>query len=245
MNKPIRLGILTPSSNTALEPLISALSAKVPDCSAHFSRFKVTEIALTNKALQQFDDSKILAAAELLTDAKVDVIVWSGTAAGWMGFESDQRLCDRIYQRTGIVATTAVLALNELLKIAGVERLALVTPYTGDIQQRIVANYAREGIAVVAERHMHISVNHDFALVEPDTLLHLMREVSTHANDARPQAISTYCTNLRAAPLADRMEAELGIPLLDTVSATFWGGLRAAGADPSQVQGWGSLFAMR
>ena len=63
--------------------------------------------------------------------------------------------------------------------------------------------------------------------------------------DARPQAISTYCTNLRAAPLADRMEAELGIPLLDTVSATFWGGLRAAGADPSQVQGWGSLFAMR
>jgi len=92
---------------------------------------------------------------------------------------------------------------------------------------------------------MHISANHDFALVEPGTLLHLMREVSTHANDARPQAISTYCTNLRAAPLADRMEAELGIPLLDTVSVTFWSALRAAEVDPSQVQGWGSLFAMR
>jgi maleate isomerase len=162
-----------------------------------------------------------------------------------MGFDSDQRLCDHIYQRTGTVATTAVLALNELLKIAGVKRLALVTPYTGDIQQRIVANYAREGIAVVAERHMQISVNHDFALVEPHTLRQLIREVSTHANNAQPQAISTYCTNLRAAPLADRMEVELGIPLLDTVSATFWGALRATGADPSQVQGWGSLFAMR
>jgi maleate isomerase len=41
------------------------------------------------------------------------------------------------------------------------------------------------------------------------------------------------------------MEAELGIPLLDTVSVTFWSALRAAEVDPSQVQGWGSLFAMR
>jgi maleate isomerase len=245
MNKSIRLGVLTPSSNTALEPLTSALAATVPGCSAHFSRFTVTEIALSSQALGQFDDSKILAAAELLADAKVDVIAWSGTAAGWMGFDTDHRLCERIQARTGIVATTAVLALNELLKIMGVERLALVTPYTQDVQQRIVENYAREGIAVVAERHLRISVNHDFALVEPDTLLDLMREVSRGTESARPQAISTYCTNLRAAPLANLVETELGIPLLDTVSTTVWGALRAVGADPARIKGWGSLFALR
>ena len=64
------------------------------------------------------------------------------------------------------MATTAVLALNELLQIGGVRRLALVTPYTTDVQQRIVANYARAGIDIVAERHLGICVNHDFALVE-------------------------------------------------------------------------------
>jgi maleate isomerase len=245
MTKPIRIGVLTPSSNTALEPLTSALAAEVPGCSAHYSRFTVTEIALSIRALGQFDDANILAAAALLADAKVDVIAWSGTAAGWMGFDSDRRLCDRIHARTGVAATTAVLALNELLKIAGVERLGLVTPYTQDVQQRIVENYAREGIAVVAERHLRISVNHDFALVEPDTLLDLMREVSLGTDHARPQAISTYCTNLRAAPLAERVESELGIPLLDTVSTTVWGALRAVGADPAQIKGWGSLFALR
>ena len=46
-----------------------------------------------------------------------------------------------------------------------------------------------------------------------------MREVA----QARPQAITTFCTNLRAAPLAEPVEAELGIPLLDTVSTTVWG----------------------
>ena len=107
MYRPVRLGVLTPSSNTALEPLTSALVAGVPGASAHFSRFKVTEIALDDRALGQFDDSKILAAAELLADAKVDAIGWSGTSSGWLGFDADLRLCERIRERTGIPATTA------------------------------------------------------------------------------------------------------------------------------------------
>jgi maleate isomerase len=238
MNRSIRLGVLTPSSNTALEPLTSALAAAVPGCSAHFARFRVTEIALSEQALGQFDDSKILAAAELLADARVDVIGWSGTSSGWLGFDRDRALVERIRERTGIPATTAVLALNELLALQGVTRLALVTPYTADVQQRIVDNYRTLGIEVVAERHLGIRVNHDFALVEPEALFGLMREVAA----AAPQAITTFCTNLRAAPLAERVEAELGIALLDTVSTTVWGQLRAAGADPSQVRGWGRLF---
>ncbi len=241
MSAPLRLGVLTPSSNTALEPLTSAMGAALPGCSAHFSRFKVTEIALSEQALGQFDDSKILAAAELLADAKVDVIGWSGTSSGWLGFEADRRLVERIRERTGIVATTAVLALNELLALRGVKRLALVTPYTADVQQRIVANYAAIGIEVVAERHLGIRINHDFAQVEPQHLLALMREVAV----ARPEAITTFCTNLHAAPLAEAVEAELDIPLLDTVSTTVWGALRACAADTTPLRGWGRLFGWR
>ena len=137
MNQPIRLGVLTPSSNTALEPLTSAIVAAVPGASAHFSRFKVTEIALDDRALGQFDDSKILAAAELLADAKVDVIGWSGTSSGWLGFDRDRQLVERIRERTGIAATTAVLALNELLALRKITRIAFVTPYTDDVQQKI------------------------------------------------------------------------------------------------------------
>ncbi|MCB1999436.1 MAG: Asp/Glu/hydantoin racemase [Burkholderiaceae bacterium] len=238
MTRPIRLGVLTPSSNTALEPLTSALAAVVPGCSAHFSRFKVTEISLSTQGLGQFDDSKILAAAELLADARVDVIGWSGTAAGWLGFDSDRRLVERIEERTGIRATTAVLALNELMALRTITQLALVTPYTEDVQRRIVDNYRDIGVDVVAERHLGITVNHDFALVEPQRLEALMTEVAA----SRPQAITTYCTNLRAAPLAQQVEARLDIPLLDTVSTTVWGMLRAVGADPKVIRGWGRLF---
>ena len=238
MTRPIRLGVLTPSSNTALEPLTSAIVAGVPDASAHFSRFTVTQIALSQQALGQFDDERILAAADLLADAKVDAIGWSGTSSGWLGFDADRRLVERIRERTGIPATTAVLALNELLALGGVRRLAFVTPYTADVQQRIVANYRAMDIDVVAERHLGISENHAFAQVEPERLLALSREVAAD----KPQAITTFCTNLRAAPLAERIEAELDITLLDTVSTTVWGLMRLAGADPSVVRGWGRLF---
>lgn len=238
MKTPIRLGVLTPSSNTVLEPLTSAITALIPGASAHFSRFQVTEIALDSRSLGQFDDSKILAAADLLADARVDVIGWSGTSSGWLGFDRDRRLCERIKERTGIVATTAVLALNELLALRGLTRLALVTPYTQDVQQRIVANYRSIGIEVVSERHLGIRVNHDFAGVEPSRLLALLREVGADG----PQAITTFCTNLRAAPMAQQVEQELGIPLLDTVSTTVWGMLRAAGQAPAQVTGWGEMF---
>lgn len=239
MTRPLRLGVLTPSSNTALEPLTSAQVAGLSDASAHFSRFRVTEISLAEHALGQFDDSKILAAAELLADAKVDAIGWSGTAAGWRGFDKDLQLVERIRERTGIVATTAILALNELLALKRIERIAIVSPYTADVQERIAANYRAIGIDVVAERHLGITVNYDFGTVSPATLRELVNDVAR----AKPQAVIPYCTNLRAAQLAEDFErAHPGITLLDTVSTTVWGMVRAAGGSPAAIRGWGELF---
>jgi maleate cis-trans isomerase len=58
MTKRALLGILTPSSNTILEPISQAMVAGLPEVSVLFSRFKVTEIALSASALAQFDDGE-------------------------------------------------------------------------------------------------------------------------------------------------------------------------------------------
>lgn len=237
-DKRTLLGVLTPSSNTALEPLTSAIVAQIPGVSAHFSRFTVTRITLDDQALGQFDDSKILAAARLLADARVDVIGWSGTAAGWMGFEQDRLLCRRIEETTGIPATTSVLALNEILDLSGRRRFAVACPYTADVADRIAGNYASEGYTCVATSRLDISENFAFSEVDADTLTRQVREVAA----AGPQAIATYCTNLRAAHLVPQWEAEFGIPVFDTVSTVVWKMLRMTGHDPAQITGWGRLF---
>lgn len=239
MRKNVLLGMLTPSSNTALEPITSAMLSGLADVSAHFSRFKVTEIALSDRALAQFDTDNILRAAELLAHAKVDVIGWNGTSSSWLGFETDVRLCEQITAATGIPATTSMLALNEILAKAKVTKLGYVTPYRDDVQQRIIANYEKLGIACRGDRHLGLQDNFSFAEVTPAELEAMIREVAQE----RPEAIAIVCTNLKAAPLVARLEQEIGIPIYDTIATVVWKSLMMAGVDPAGVQGWGSLFA--
>ncbi len=236
----VRLGILTPSSNTVLEPLTTALAAEMPEVTLHFSRFRVTEIALDADALGQFDDAPVLQAASLLADAKVDAIAWSGTSSSWLGFGRDAALCRAIQAATGIPATSSILALNEALGWLGVRRLGLVTPYTADVQARIAANYAGIGIACQAERHLGLRDNFSFAQVTGPQLDGLIRVV---AQD-QPDAIAIVCTNLRAAPLVPGLEAALGVPVLDSVATALWGALRLAGADPGGITRGGRLFGL-
>jgi maleate isomerase len=232
------LGMLTPSSNTVLEPVTAAMLAGLDDVSAHFARFPVTEIALSPTALAQFDDAPILAAAGLLAHAKMDVIAWNGTSSGWLGFAADQRLIARITAQTGIAATTSMLALNEVLAAQGARRVAFVTPYLDAVQARIVENYAGLGYACAAERHLGLQDNFSFSEVDGATLSDMIRAVAT----AKPDAIAVICTNLRAAGLVASLEAETGIPIYDTIATAVWKSLVLAGAEPARVKGWGRLF---
>ena len=238
MMKRALLGMLTPSSNTVLEPVTSAILADLPDVSAHFGRIRVTEISMSDKALGQFEGKPFLDAADLLADAKVDVISWNGTSSGWLGFDADERLCAEITERTGIPANTSVLALNEIFEITGVKRFGLVTPYLDEIQEKIIPNYASAGFECVAEQHLRDRGNFSFSEYTEEEIAALVRKVA----EARPQAITVFCTNMRGALVANALEKELGIPIYDTVSTAVWKSMKMAGADPKRVKGWGRLF---
>ncbi len=238
MSHRVRLGMLTPSSNTVLEPVTSAMLAGLPEVSAHFGRFKVTEIALSVASLQQFDDSEILRAADLLAHAKVDVIAWNGTAASWLGFERDERLAGSITAATDIEAVTTTLALREAFGRAGARRIGLVTPYTADVQAKIAANWGAEGLSCAAERHLGIADNFAFAEIPEDEIERMIREVVREGADA----VAIVCTNMRGAAVAARLEPELGLPIYDSVAVTLWKCLGVAGVDTARVQSWGGVF---
>jgi maleate isomerase len=238
MTKRVLLGQLTPSSNTALEPITTAMLAGLPEVSAHFSRFKVTEIALSNTALAQFDNSEILRAAELLAHAKVDAIGWNGTSSGWLGFEADVRLCEQITAATGIPATTSMLALNEILAATDVKKLGYVTPYLDAVQAKILDNYSKLGVTCQGERHLNLQDNFSFSEVPVAQLEQMTRDVAAE----KPDAIAVICTNLRVAPSTAKLEQETGIPVYDTIATVVWKCLKLAGVDTRRVTGWGSLF---
>lgn len=233
-----RLGMLTPSSNTVLEPVTVRMIAETPDVTAHFSRFRVTEIALSDTALGQFDPAPILDAADLLSHAKTDVIAWNGTSASWLGFEKDEALCAAIEARTGVRARTSVLAFREIFRRTEAPRIGLVTPYTTDVQTRIAKNWTSSGFHVVAERHLGLRDNFSFAEVSGEQIAAMIRAVVADG----AEAVAVVCTNMDAAGLVPSLEAETGIPVYDSVGTTLWACMKAVGRSVSPLANWGRLF---
>ncbi|EME46506.1 hypothetical protein DOTSEDRAFT_33108 [Dothistroma septosporum NZE10] len=249
-SKRIKLGILVPSSNTSLEPLTQDIISQLPNASIHFSRFPVTEIALSPKALARFDDGKILSAALLLADAQVDIIGWSGTSAGWLGLEADRQLCRKITEQTGIKATTSVLGLCSILdKVArgddGRARFGLITPYVDDVQERILETFPIEGYDVAAESHLGKTANVEFAEVSEETLDKQMTEVVKKMGDLPVKVVSTFCTDLRAAQSARHWEKQHpGLIVADTVATVVWEMLKTLEVDQGRLEPRGKIFQM-
>jgi maleate isomerase len=71
-----------------------------------------------------------------------------------------------------------------------------------------------------------------------------MARAVTHDVAHDVDAVAVVCTNLAAASLVADLEAELGVPVLDSVAVTLWQALRVAGRDVP-IEGWGALLAAR
>jgi maleate isomerase len=233
-----RIGMITPSSNTMVEPLTSAMTAHLlDDLSVHYARIPVTRIALDQGSLDQFERDAMLTAARLLADAKMDVICWNGTSGAWKGTDADKAICAAITAETGIPATTGTLAQYEAFRAHGIRRYALAVPYLADVRDAIVDVYGREGFACVNDAHLGISTNFAFAEVGLDTLKDLIRK----ADHPDAEAIVVICTNLAAARVVEEMEQALGKPVHDSLVISLWHPLRMMGWQ-QPIPGWGRLM---
>jgi maleate isomerase len=235
----LKIGHITPSSNTVLEPLTVLMSRGLDGrVSHHFSRIRVEAITLDRKHTGQFAADHMLHVAELLADAAVDAILWNGTSAGWNGIESDRAICALIAEHTGIPCSTSTLAQLELLAEARITRCALAVPYRDDVTARIVAMFAGEGVEIVSTATAGVSDNRSMAHVSENEIRRLVRAVDC----AEAECVLIYCTGVAGAQLAAELEAELGKPVSDSVAVTLWKGLRMVGIEP-RLHGWGSMLA--
>jgi maleate isomerase len=240
MSSRTLLGVLTPSSNTRLEPLTAAMLAATPAVTAHFSRFRVVDVGLG--AVAQFDSGPIVEAAGLLADARVDSIVWSGTSGGWRGIADDEALCAAITEATGVPATTSTLALLAALRLLGAQSLGLVTPYPADMHDAVARTLAGEGLDVVASASDGFTAsNWELSTLPPERIGALVAEVAAKA----PDAITVFCTNLAAADHVEAWESTFGIPVLDSVTLAVWHALELSGYAGPRPAGWGKLFSLR
>ncbi len=230
--------MIVPSSNTCLEPMTYRILGGREDVTVHSTRIPVTRIALDSGSDRQFDVDGMRRAAELLATADVDVIAWNGTSGSWLGTGHDREIAAEITGATGVPATTSTLACLAAFGQFGTRTVGLMTPYTEDVNLRVIAGYAAEGISVTCHRALGLSENESFARLAPEELLPGSLELAAE----RPDALVYLCTNLYGAPLVARVEERTGVAALDSVAVTLWRCLQLAGA-PLLEPRWGRLLA--
>lgn len=237
IERSARIGMIVPSSNSCLEPQTYRILGQRTDVTIHFARIDVTRIALDGDSNQQFDAATMTSAAEQLKTADVDVVAWNGTSGSWLGSKHDLAIADSITAATGLPATTSTLAYLEGFERFRLSRVGLISPYTKDVNEAIVRNYASEGLEVVTEHHFGLSVNESFARVAPNELLAPSFKMAA----SRPDTIIYLCTNLYGAPVVEQIESGTGIPVLDSVAVTLWRCLDLLGLSKLESR-WGKLL---
>lgn len=234
-----RFAMLTPSSNTIVEPWCFRMVSALHGASVHFARLEVLWIDDDHQSLSQFQDAAMIDACKLLSHVRPAVIGWNGTAASWLGLRRDRALVERITEVTGCPAVTSTLSIVDALQKLDVSRIGLVTPYVAEIQRRVIANLEDEGIECVAERHFEMSDNFAFGTVPEDQIARASWAVAQEG----AEAIVILCTNLAGAGIAASVEERTGVPVLDSVMLTVWGSFRCTGHDTGVLRPWGPRVA--
>jgi maleate isomerase len=233
VRKTHRFGLLTPSSNTTQEPEFTA--ALPPSVSLHTGRVSYRDITPAEQdrcVLELEQESRKLA------DAEVDVIVFAATAptlAKGKGY--DRELIKRMEDASGRPATTAATAFVDALTRLGARKIAIGAPWSKTMDKPMVAFMEASGFEVVHSEVVGFLASIELGRVGSETAYELARK--TDRPDA--DAIIMPGGNWASMPVVERLETELGKPVLVNNAVSLWAGLRLLKRNDS-IAGYGALL---
>lgn len=231
-------GVIVPSSNRVVERTTEKVLAYYPEIAACYSRIPLWG-AGSGQPSDGYDVASLEAAIELLSHARIELICWNGTKGAGLGFTPDRDFCGAVKQRTGLPMVSTALATLEVLERLRVKRFAMLSPLPQADVEAMAAKFAEQGFEPVAVTGMGITDNFAFSEISPETI---SEEAGALYADAKPDAILIFNTNMRGLVCCAPLEAELGIPVIDSAATGVWAALRAMNVDTSRAAPLGRLF---
>ncbi len=233
VRKTHRFGLLTPSSNTTQEPEFSA--ALPSDVSLHTGRVAYRDITPQEQMRCVLE---LEAESRKLADAEVDVIVFAATAptlAKGKGY--DRELIKRMSDASGRPATTAATAFVDALTLLGAKKIAIGAPWSKTMDKPMVEFMQASGFTVVHSEVAGFVASIELGRAGPDEAYELGRRTD------RPDADAVIMPggNWPCMSIVERLERELGKPVLSNNAVSLWAGLRMLKRSDS-VSGYGSLL---
>jgi maleate isomerase len=212
-----RIGVLVPFTNTNLEPDLIGMCP--PDYSLHFQRtggYDADGIpGLDQMAkLGNFDLSQDL---EMILGARPDVVLYgctSATLTHGTGFDRD--LATQIEAGSGASTFTAAGSLVAALKALDIERVGFSSPYVGTINKQAVAFLEQNGVETVSCADIGCGLG---CYGQGELSLEEVYNLAMKADDPKAQAIVLSCTDMRSVEVIEKIEKDLGKPVVTSNQA--------------------------
>ncbi|WP_137176755.1 aspartate/glutamate racemase family protein [Roseomonas sp. AR75] len=232
------IGTITPSSNRTVERTLAAILPLFPGVDSCVARITYYGPGI-GQPKDGYDAEPYRHAAWQLGHAAVGVVCWNGTRGAGLGLDADHALCATMADAAGCVATTASLGTMTLLDRFEARRIGFVTPGDSAYAEEAAAGFGR---VMAGARTLGLKDNLASAAVPPARIAEMTREL---AAAERPDAILLWSTNLPGWEVMATLEAELGIPVIDSAAAGVWACLDALGIDMAPAAHLGRMFRPR
>jgi len=179
-----------------------------------------------------------LQATKLLAQAPLQAIAFGCTSGSFVqGRSEDLTFIEEMERIAQIPCTTTANAIVHACKVLDVEKIAMASPYSLEVNELAHAYFLEAGIEI--DHMTGLGLMNDYAISA--LTLRDMYKMATQAYTEDAQALFLSCTGLATMPLIEKLEEDLGIPVVTSNQATLWHTLRLAKVKNRNTS-FGTLF---
>jgi maleate cis-trans isomerase len=225
-------GVLIPSTNTTVEIESRLLPAAYQ---AHFGRLMTST---PGRTFSPSRDADIDHQSRLLGTARVALLILAQTSASLFADDYDEVTTRRMSEGAGVPAMTSAQAVGRAVRALGVRRIAIVSPYSDEVNQRAERYFgAKHGLEAVALEGFGATDSYAIGQLGPENA----RDAFARIDRPEIEAFIVPGGNFPTMTSITQWEREFGKPVVTTNQASFWAMLRFFGAG-DRIPGFGRLL---
>lgn len=219
-----RVGLIVPSTNTVMEP--DLYRNLPPGTTLHTSRM-LLEGSVTIETEELMLDVYLPECARQIGTLRPDVVVFGCTSAGALrGPAYEHELAGEISQATGAPTVTIMGAVVDELRLLDVKSVAVLTPYSEEINDTIKDSLETSGFTVPHINGMDVKGAFNIAAVSPEEIVEYVRE---ELAGVESDCLFVSCANLKSVDVLEEIRSVAGRPVVTSNQAVIEGVKRAIG----------------
>ncbi len=178
--------------------------------------------------------------AKELAKVGIDVLLIAGSPLFQLqGYGSDIEMINLIEMETGIPTTTSTVAEVEAMRVLNIRKPVIVSPFTDEVNERSRLWLQNSGFEVQKIKGLGIQKNSEIARLPFYVPYQLARDTFLETPSA--DGIFIACSRWATIGVIEKLEQDLGVPVVTSGQAHIWLPLRKANVR-EHTDGYGRLM---